>query len=1326
VNSLAFTPDGRWLITGTSKAAKVWDLKTGQLERELTADDPGLLGRVRVLALSADGTTLATTGERDELFIWNLIDGTRKNLKCKEHVNGAVFTKDGKTIYSLHSETVCRWNIADAAVTATTDKDLPISYFDDILVVTPDGKTVAVGGKNGDVLLLDGETLKEKKRLLGHTRTTSAMSLSPDGTTLVTVGIEDPIVRLWDIAKGTEIRTLQCDKRRITRAAFSPTGRYLALGGDSFWLWEVATGRQLDKIPGFRGNAEGLAFSPDGTMVAAVSVTDPGISLLDLTLTLETRAVARPKDRTLVAVAPGATLGLIRSEKKDEGADLWDLMTGKLDRASQAKLHGGAAFSHDGKLLAHAGEANQLLLVDPASGETKTTIELKHRHAVIVFRADGKRLALGVWGGYEVWDIEGAEPKQLFEAEAQPRGAKACSFSPDGKTLALGTGSSLTLVDALSGKVAWSSPAHEEDIGTVEFSADGQRILTAGGNHDLTARVWDAASGKAVAVLRHDQLAPGADARDKLPGVRYAFFGPDPGTVVTCTADGMLHLWDMAKTTRLGTRKVRESDSTAMFSPDRKIFVTASETEFHVWETGAFGRTAFALTGEAVRDSFAVPTADSILPIRESHYLWSMHSHFCDYSADGSRLVAVDSEYRAMVWDAKTGKELNRLNFHRQTEEQNFALSPDGKRMALSLYDATVRIMDLETGEELKKLVGHGDFVRCVAFSPDGKWLASGRNNGELILWDAKTGEKVREFPREHGWIDKIVFSPDSKWLVTGTSSGLGYVFDVPTGKLRASLKHSSSVGAVAVSRDGKLIALGGETLGGIPENDVTVWDSATGKQVYVLRGHPWGVTHLAFGTDGLLTASTWGTLAGYTYLWDTNTGKFIARLPVGSAHAISPDGKTLAMFNFQRVDLIDLTIARDPRVQAALAPILALKGSADLDGDVVQVWFDLRGPDSYAALEALKTYPYPLALNVGDIKILPDAAVRSIADCKTLCRLSVRSDGLTDEQLKTIAGMSNLEELSLVNCTDLTPTGLTVLAKLEHLTRLSLANTKVNADTLLQLAKLPNLRALVLERTTTGVDGLAALAKFPKLEELVVGSSDGVEGYANLGKMKALRRLTLSDSGIGPQGFVHLKGLTQLEELDLSRTGATDESLAELSGLVNLRRLDLSNTRVTDKGFMHLKKLTKLNSLTIAGLEDFTGTGLSQLSMTRGLTELNLRFTKVTDDGLAALKDWTQLRSLTLPREVTDGGLANIAGLTELQVLRMEDAEGVTDKGVAHLKGLTKLLELNLGSTKITDECLKYIVDMKSLRVLRTSFTGVSSKALKQLRKQLPMLETD
>jgi eukaryotic-like serine/threonine-protein kinase len=86
------------------------------------------------------------------------------------------------------------------------------------------------------------------------------------------------------------------------------------------------------------------------------------------------------------------------------------------------------------------------------------------------------------------------------------------------------------------------------------------------------------------------------------------------------------------------------------------------------------------------------------------------------------------------LWDARTGRPLRTLERH-TAQVDSVALSLDGRRLAPSGRDHTIRIRDLTSGQDLLTLKGHSGWVRSVAFSRDGRCLASAGDEGTVMVW---------------------------------------------------------------------------------------------------------------------------------------------------------------------------------------------------------------------------------------------------------------------------------------------------------------------------------------------------------------------------------------------------------------------------------------------------------------------------------------------------------------------------------------------------------------------------------------------------------------
>jgi WD40 repeat protein len=400
-------------------------------------------------------------------------------------------------------------------------------------------------------------------------------------------------------------------------------------------------------------------------------------------------------------------------------------------------------------------------------------------------------------------------------------------------------------------------------------------------------------------------------------------FTPDGKTLVACTEDAKVRLWDIAEGEERQILEAGWIGRAVALSPDgRTVAMGTSQSTLRVWD---------------------IATGRSLLPAAEAH---DAAVHAVAFSPDGKLLVSGGENRQVRIWDAATGRHLRRL----AASARSLSFSPDGRRLASAwIWDPTARVWDVATGKELLKLPHNGaGEVAGVAFTAGGgfasvSWKRDGdRSPGSARLqsWDA-SGRPLREIELPKSRPQCLAVSPDGRWAAVGGLPHPAWLCDLQRGKILTSLHGQEKVvTAAAFSADGRTMITGST------DRAVRLWETATGKEIRTLGRHDRPVTAVAFAADGRRVASGEGdrnpdgTFGPPTVrVWDAATGRELQTLRGHESDvlglAFSPDGRRLA------AGLKDSTVLIwDVKTQL---PSLTAAAPEEIDG----LWSDLENADA-------------------------------------------------------------------------------------------------------------------------------------------------------------------------------------------------------------------------------------------------------------------------------------------------------------------------------------------------------------------------------------------
>jgi WD40 repeat protein len=600
----------------------------------------------------------------------------------------------------------------------------------------------------------------------------ATVAIGPTGLVAAPVGSH---AVAWDPVSGRSRTFGNADLPASSTVSFSPDGGQILAGGAKTFSMGAPDGGAA-AVQGYGT----VVFSPDGRQVVAGD--RGGVAIEDGRTLRVVRRLRVPIPEGGPGIAFGGPRNATLAVTTKRGVAVWRwpahgapvvVLPGA--PAIDPRFARAPVISPDGRVVAWVCDDGVACIGSIGSGQVRTAKDVVGDGvlAPLAFTPDSRRLLIigektatltGLARSPSRKVLSGHFDRIIAAAVSPPRGAMVATASADG---------TIRVWEAATGQSLMVLRGHEGDVTGLAFSADG-RMLASRGSDD-TLRLWRVISGR---VLRN--------ATDAIYDAR---FSPDGHWVATGGNDGIARLYDM---TSAAPRTVAAEGgiSAVAFSEQGQVLAAGATAQ-----GGGFLAVKDPVTGRGI-----VSRTASTRPLLSAAFL-----------PDGG-IVTGDATGTVRLWSTSGGRlqpGRRLLGPGRGPPDSPITLRAKGALIAVGLGNGTVHLVR-QDGTQVRVLQaasGGDEVVYAASFSPDGRRLVTAGLHQPIRVWNVADGRPRRTITGVPGTTFGAEFSPDGRRLVTGGVDGAVRLWDAATGRPLAVLhEHADVVNAVSFGPDGRTI----------------------------------------------------------------------------------------------------------------------------------------------------------------------------------------------------------------------------------------------------------------------------------------------------------------------------------------------------------------------------------------------------------------------------------------------------------------------------------------------------------------------------------------
>lgn len=582
-----------------------------------------------------------------------------------------------------------------------------------------DGKTVAVASSLG-ISIRDANSLDELSYIETGGIYVYSVALSADGN-YVAAGLDDKTAKVWNIADGSLVQTLEGHTNYVRSVAFSQDGTMLATGsGDKTAnVWKISDASILTTIKGHTLYITAVLFSPDGQFIFTASAD-----------------------------------GTIRKTKISDGV---------MERAFGANWIYDIALSADGNTLVAYNNGlfnyrgnGEIIVWQVDNGKKLLTIKGGQRYGndirTIALSPDGKFIAAG-WKDYslKVWSAETGDIKVELE-DLRPEGQYyygffTVAFSPDSQNVMMAGRNVIGVWSVSNGSLLKNAKTHSDAVYGIALSPDGTTLASTEGIFVQLRKLLDASS---------------LPTQDEIEGTGDVAFSPDGNSIAVGLWEQNAKIWPV---TDQGSRQAFETQakewevSGVAFSPDGQMLALGISPyiELRSVSDGSLIRTIntgdstyrtvtdLSFSSDGTLIASAIYGSVKVFRVEDGKLLKSYNQggDFLAFSPDNTLIAGGTGEGVIQIW--KVGEESPLLKLEEPVVDDDdpfgvsqLAFSLDGTLLFAGYYDGTIRVWQVSDGTLLNTWKPHSDAITGMIFTQDGSLLITSSWDGTIRFWGLK------------------------------------------------------------------------------------------------------------------------------------------------------------------------------------------------------------------------------------------------------------------------------------------------------------------------------------------------------------------------------------------------------------------------------------------------------------------------------------------------------------------------------------------------------------------------------------------------------------